>query len=139
MIVFCNGAANLDDVDQKAESPGQDDGPGSPDGEGEPVVEQVGVHQVQQPGEALDGPRQECGLPSLCDGVPVNTVEGRRLQDGQNGHHQRDQAPRHQQILLTARPQEPLRGLEAELVGRHHPQAGLQGVDHSDNVPYHVT
>ena len=51
-----DGASDLDNVDQETQSPGEDHAPGSSDGQAESVVEEVGVHQVQQPGDAGDQP-----------------------------------------------------------------------------------
>ena len=51
-----DGASDLDNVDQETQSPGEYHAPGSSDGQAESVVEEVGVHQVQQPGDAGDQP-----------------------------------------------------------------------------------
>ena len=62
------------------------------------------------------------------DGGAVYAVEGDGAQDGQQGEHQRGEAPRDQDVLLQLRPQEVVRRLEAEVVGRHHGQQHLQHI-----------
>ena len=126
MVVLCNRAADLDNVDQEGENPGENDGPGTSDGEGESVVEEVSVHQMEEPGEAGDGLGQEGGLTPSSDGLSVEGVEDCGLYHRQQGSHQTHHAPGHQEILLEPRPQEPLGGLEPQVVGGDHAQTCLQ-------------
>ena len=63
------------------------------------------------------------------DGGAVDAVESDGAQDGQQSEHQRGETPPDQDVLLQLRPQEVVRRLEAEVVGRHHGQQHLQTID----------
>ena len=87
---------DLDNIDEKTEQPGDNHRPRSPDGERESVVEKVGVHQVEKPGETLNGSGEYCGLAQPGDCLSLYAVEGGGLHYGQQGRHQGHHAPSHQ-------------------------------------------
>ena len=78
-------------INKKTDRPGQQ--PMSWSSYGQTVVYQVCVHQMQGPGNGLNSSGQDLLLPPTGDGGVVEGVEGQRLDDEQQGHHQGDQTP----------------------------------------------
>ena len=115
---------------EEANGPRYQHGPGPPDGEAEPVVEEVSVHEVQGPAHAAHHPRHQLRLPPGQHGAVLQAVEGQGLRDGEQGEHQRDQAPGDQDVLLKHRPQEVVGRPEPQVVSRNHRQEHLNGLDY---------
>lgn len=89
------------------------------------MVQEVGVHEVQGPADAAHYARHELGLPPGQDLRRVQAVQGQGLQDGEQRQHEAHQAAADQDVLLQRRPEEVVRGLETEVIGRHHRQQNL--------------